>query len=186
MKESSFLQLKGYPGLANTAKYIKPLIPASKIYIEVFAGMGRTVEIDKHEKVILNDLSDYAVEFLRETYPTAEVTQRDYKHVIKEYYQNPDVFLFIDPPWRKEIYKNNTKPVFTHDSVMQYYDRLIFYLSDAKCKWILCSDNYGRSIGDRMFRTIWGTKVVTHPTIKLYGKQIKTRMISNMWSKIPN
>ena len=184
MKESTFLQVKGYPGLEHTAEFIKPLIPSSKIYVEVFAGMGRTVEIEKHDKVILNDLSDFAVEKLKEKFPTAEVTQRDYKEVIKEYYQNPDVFLFIDPPWRKNIYKNNEKPVFTHSSVIKYYDRIIYYLGDAKCNWILCSDNAETEIGGRLSNTIWTNKVLISPTSKLYGRPIAVRMISNMWSNL--
>lgn len=181
MKESTYFQVKGYPGLKNMAQYIQPLIPKSKIYIEVFAGMGRTVEINKHEQIILNDLSDFAVETLKDKFPSAHITQKDYKEVIKEYYQNPDVFLFIDPPWRKNIYKNNEKPVFTKTSILQYYDSILFWLSDAKCKWILCIDKDEHECGNRVSNSGWKNKVLAHPTVKLYGKPIAVRMCSNMW-----
>ena len=181
MKESTFLQVKGYPGLEGTAEFIMPLIPPAKTYVEVFAGMGRTVEVDKHEDIILNDLSDFAVKTLKDKFPTAEVTQREYRDVIKEYYQDPEAFLFIDPPWRKNIYKNNEHPEFTEDSPIKYYDRILFYLSDAKCKWILCVDQDEHEIGKRVSNSGWPNKVITHPTKKLYGRSIAVRMCSNMW-----
>jgi|TARA_R110002020_G_scaffold333304_2_gene548668 hypothetical protein len=183
VKDSTHYLIKGYPGLEHTAEYIKPLIPPSDTYIEVFAGMGRTVEIEKHNTVVLNDMSDFAVKTLKEKFPTAIVTQLDYSEVIKNSYKDPDTFLFIDPPWRKNIYKNNAKPVFTHDSPIKYYDKILFYLSDAKCKWILCVDKDEHEIGSRVSRSGWVNKVYEHPTKKLYGRPIGVRLASNMWSK---
>ena len=182
-KDSTFYLIKGYPGLEHTAQFIKPLIPESDIYVEVFAGMGRTVEMEKHKKVILNDLSPFAIQTVKDKFPAAEVTEKDYSDVIKEHYQNPNVFLFIDPPWRKNIYKNNEKPVFTHDSPIKYYDKILFYLSDAKCKWILCIDKDEHEIGKRVSKSGWLNKVIEHPTMKLYGRPIGVRLASNMWSR---
>ena len=82
MKESTHLQVKGYPGLDGTAEFIMPLIPSSKVYVEVFAGMGRTVEVDKHEEIILNDMSDYAFDYLTKRF-NATVTQIDFEKCIK-------------------------------------------------------------------------------------------------------
>ncbi len=181
-KDSTHYLIKGYPGLEHTAAFIKPLIPESDIYIEVFAGLGRTVEMEKHKKVILNDLSPFAIKTLKDKFPLAEVTEKDYVDVIKEHYKNPNAFLFIDPPWRKNIYKNNEKPVFTVNSPITYYDKILFYLSDAKCKWILCIDKDEHEIGKRVSKSGWVNKVIEHPTMKLYGRPIGVRMASNMWS----
>ena len=181
MKESTHLQVKGYPGLDGTAEFIMPLIPSSKVYVEVFAGMGRTVEVDKHEEIILNDMSDYAVAHLKEKFPTSTVTQDDYFDVIKRHYKNPDAFLFMDPPWRKNIYKNNEHPEFTEKSPIDYYDNILFKMEFAECKWILCVDQDEHEIGKRVSKSRWTNKVITHPTKKLYGRSIAVRMCSNMW-----
>ncbi len=182
MKESTFYLVKGYPGLEHTAEFIKPLIPNSKIYVEVFAGMGRTVELDKHDKIILNDMSDFAVKTLKDKFPNCIVTQEDYMKVIKEHYKNPDVFLFLDPPWRKNIYKNNEKPVFTTNSPIEYYTNILNKLEFAECKWILCVDKDEHEIGKRVSKSKWTNKVIEHPTMKLYGRAIGVRMASNMWN----
>ena len=79
------LMFGGYSGLKHTADKINDYIPVSKIYVEPFAGLGRTVEL-RHEKIILNDMSEYAVDYLRNEYAeyseTCEfpitVTQEDY------------------------------------------------------------------------------------------------------------
>ena len=76
-KPSTFYQVKGYAGLTAMAEYIKPYIPKSSLYVEPFAGLGRTVE-EKHDKIILNDMSDYAVKYLKEHFPFAVVTQEDF------------------------------------------------------------------------------------------------------------
>jgi len=40
-------------------------------------------------------------------------SQRDYTEVFDEYRDNENVFMLIDPPWRKNIYQNNPLPVCT-------------------------------------------------------------------------
>ena len=182
LKDSTFFLIKGYPGLEHTAQFIKPLIPKSDIYVEVFAGMGRTVELDKHENIILNDMSDFAVKTLKDKFPTCTITQEDYLTVIKRHYKNPNVFLFIDPPWRKNIYKNNEKPEFTENSPINYYDNILFKLEFATCKWILCVDKDEHEIGKRVSKSKWVNKIIEHPNIKLYGRPIGVRLASNMWN----
>ena len=177
------MQVEGYPGLEVMAEQIKPFIPESKIYVEVFAGMGRTVEIEKHNRIILNDLSDFAVKTLKNKFPTCTVTQEDYFKVIKEHYKNPNAFLFIDPPWRKNIYKNNENPEFTEDSPIDYYKHILFKLEFAECKWILCVDKDEHEIGKRVSKSRFENKVLVHPTRTLYGKPFAVRMASNMWGK---
>ena len=71
----------GYPGLAFSAFQISEYIPKCKIYVEPFAGLGRTVE-SKHDRVILNDKSDYAVNYLKSHFPFAEITQEDFEECI--------------------------------------------------------------------------------------------------------
>lgn len=186
-KPNTFFQLKGYPGLKNMAEYIKPLIPASKIYVEPFAGLGRTVEIDKHETIILNDKSEEAYNYLEKKFGKyvdslkVSIYQVDYKLVIAMYIHNPDAFLFIDPPWRKNIYKNNKGPVFTEKNIITYYENILKMLKNAKCKWILTVDRDEHELGKRVTNCGYTNKVIQHPKVKLFGKPIAVRMASNMW-----
>jgi len=182
LKESTFYQVKGYPGLEAMGPYITPLIPKSKIYIEVFAGMGRTVEVEKHDRIILNDMSDTSIKALREKFPTVEITQKDYLEVIKEHYMNPDVLLFMDPLWRKNIYQNNIGPVLTALPI-NYYQNILELMEEAKCNWILCSDRAEQEIRKILSKSKWANKTLEHPTRKLFNKPFAVRMCSNIWTQ---
>ena len=69
----------------------------------------------------------------------------------------------------------------TKDSPIQYYESIIYWLSDAKCKWILCVDKDEHEIGNRVSNSGYVNKVLEHPTKKLYGRPFAVRMCSNMW-----
>ena len=49
--------IRGYPGLVHTALVISEHIPKCKIYVEPFAGLGRTAKHAQAEQIILNDKS---------------------------------------------------------------------------------------------------------------------------------
>jgi site-specific DNA-adenine methylase len=189
-KDSSFYLIKGYPGLTNMAKYIMPYIPTSKVYVEPFAGLGRTVEF-RHDKIILNDMSDYAINYLKNEYgeysETCEfpiiITQEDFKQCILRW-DSEETFFLIDPPWRKNIYKNNEKP-FSDKTPIQYYDMLLNHiLPNVKGNWILCVDRDEHEIGKRVSKSIYNNLVIQHPTVKLFGKSVAVRLCSNKEFKI--
>jgi len=176
-KPSTFLQVKGYPGLENMSDFIIPYIPKSKIYVEPFAGLGRTVE-NKHDKVILNDMSDYAVKYLKSHFPYAEVTQEDFETCILKH-DSSDTFYLIDPPWRKNIYQNNALP-FNDRTPIQYYDKLLKeILPKLKGSFILCVDRDEHEIGKRVSKSKYENKVIQHPTKTLFNRPIAVRMASH-------
>ena len=154
IKPSTFYQLKGYAGLETMAEQLSEYFPKDiNNYVEPFAGLGRTVKFVKPNNIHLNDLSDYAVDYLKQEFPQALVTQLDYHAIFEQYEDVENMFMLIDPPWRKNIYKNNTKPVFTGNSVISYYDDILKYLKYAKYKWILCVDKDEHEIGKRVSKS---------------------------------
>jgi site-specific DNA-adenine methylase len=176
-KTSTFLQVKGYPGLETMAEFIVQYIPKSKIYVEPFAGLGRTTE-NKHEKVILNDKSDYAVNYLKSHFHYAEITQEDFETCIFKH-DSGDTFFLIDPPWRKNIYQNNALP-FNDRTPIQYYDKLLKeILPKLKGSWILCVDRDEHEIGKRVSNSGYENKVIQHPNRVLFGRPLAVRMASN-------
>ena len=181
MKPSTFYQLKGYAGLATMADAISEYFPKDiNMYVEPFAGLGRTTKFAKSNKIHLNDLSDYAVDYLRKEFPQALVTQLDYHDIFEQYKDVEDMFMLIDPPWRKNIYKNNAKPVFTGNNVIGYYDDVLKYLKSAKYKWILCVDKAETEIGKRVSKSQWKNIVLEHPTKKLFNRAIGVRLATNI------
>lgn len=145
------LMFGGYAGLKFTADKINDYIPTSKIYVEPFAGLGRTVEL-RHDKIILNDMSDFAVKQLKEeydeyldslSYPII-VTQEDFKECIEKW-DSEDTFFLIDPPWYNDIYSKNDKP-FMDRTALQYYQDIFKFLETVKGNWILCADKWEHDV----------------------------------------
>ena len=181
IKPSTFYQLKGYAGLETMAEQLSEYFPKDiNNYVEPFAGLGRTVKFVKPNNIHLNDLSDYAVDYLKQEFPQSLVTQLDYHAIFEQYEDVEDMFMLIDPPWRKNIYKNNTKPVFTGNSVISYYDDILKYLKYAKYKWILCVDKDEHEIGKRVSKSGWTNIVLEHPTKLLFNRKIGVRFATNM------
>ena len=92
-----------YPGLAYTAKLVGKYFPTSKIHVEPFSGLGRTVQYVRADKIILNDMSDYANKFCKKTFPNAIITHQDFVECILRW-DGPDTFFLIDPPWDNAYY----------------------------------------------------------------------------------
>jgi len=176
-KPTTFYQLKGYAGLAIMSEHIKKFIPCSKTYCEPFAGLARTCEL-KHDKIILNDLSEYSNKYCREKFPNAIVENMDFEATIKKY-DSEDTFFLIDPPWRKNIYKNNVLPVCDRTPI-QYYDKLLNeILPTLKGNWILCVDKDEHEIGKRVSKSKYNNIVLEHPTKVLFGRKVGVRMCMN-------
>ena len=89
--------IRGYAGLVHTALQISEYIPKCKIYVEPLAGKGRVAKYVKSDRFVLNDMSDYAYNFLSKNF-NAEITQMDFEECIK-LYDGQDVFMVFDCPW---------------------------------------------------------------------------------------
>ena len=166
----------GYAGLKFTASIIKEYIPKSKIYVEPFAGLGRTVE-SKHDKVILNDKSDYAVSYLKSHFPFAEVTQEDFEECIVKH-DSEDTFYLIDPPYANNVYALNEKCFIDRD-YRDYYKQLANILPKLQGSWIVCINerNYHRFVKS-LFPTSNSLNIKSKKN-SLFGLKANVRIISN-------
>lgn len=171
-------QWGGYPGVKHTSPKIKKLIPASKIYVEPLAGLGRTCDENIHEKVVLNDMSDYAIKYLKENFKKSEITQIDFEECIR-IWDSPDTFFLFDPPWDSDVYNINSLP-YCNMKAPQYYDRLLEIVKTLKGDWIILSTvNHNKTIRDKLLKTNYTKCVVQSDKKVLFGRKAKTMLTSN-------
>ena len=173
--------MRGYPGLKNTAKEIMKYVPICDLYVEPFAGLGRTLDHYSAPKIVLNDMSKYAINYLKNKYPTNNknvlITQMDFIKCVKTYDSKNTFFLF-DPPWSKSMYSkklNNDKngieiKPFCDKTPSQYYKEIFNILESIKGNWLVCM-NHKRSRPSKYFERIIESKV------KIMGYTIKTKII---------
>ena len=164
---------KGYPGLEHTAKQICEYIPKCKIFIEPFAGLGR---ISKHvtaEKFILNDLSDYALKFLKQKFKNATITNLDYSECIKQY-DSKNAYLFKDPPWYDEVYDVNPLTVFTKPC-KEIYEDLESTVKKLEGDWMIA----GRIDGPLKDWSYYHKEVKSKKNY-LFGHKARTYLVSNL------
>lgn len=178
-------QISGYGGLHYTKHRIIRYIPEYiEHFVEPFAGLGRISKLVVNTKypkhVVLNDLSDMAVETLRKECPTAQVTQEDFVDCIKKW-DSPSTFFFIDPAWRKNIYKNHEAPVFNRKNVIQYYDEIFELLRKTSATWILTIDQDEHEIGSRVSKSGYQNIVLEADDGqgKFFGRLARVRMCTN-------
>jgi site-specific DNA-adenine methylase len=137
-------KLDGYPRLKYTAERISKYIPYSKRYVEPFAGLGEVAKLIQREEIILNDMSDYAINELQSKFPTAIITQEDFITCMKKW-DSEDTFYLIDPPWYNDIYSKNDKP-FMDRKAIDYYTDIFEFLKTVKGNWILCADKWEHDV----------------------------------------
>tara|TARA_R110000803_G_scaffold141712_1_gene208107 strand:- start:17 stop:619 length:603 start_codon:yes stop_codon:yes gene_type:complete len=179
------LMFGGYAGLKHTADKINEYIPTSKIYVEVFAGLGRTVQL-RHDKIILNDMSDYAVDYLNNEYAeyseTCEfpiiITQTDFIECIKKW-DSEDTFFLIDPPWRFSCYDSH-KNAYCDRTPFEYYSQLLKIVPNLKGDWIICSAKDEHEIKKILSKTDYNKIIVKSDKKVIFGKHATTLLVSNI------
>lgn len=182
-------KLRGYPGIANTAKQISNYFPETiEVYVEPFAGLGRTAKYANWLKFqVLNDKSEYALQYLKKNFREATITNKDYKDCINEW-DSQETFFLVDPPWSEGMYNkdfdDNTdlkgikiKP-FVDRSAQQYYNELMKILPTLKGDWILCS-NHNRNTLKKWADSMKYSWLVVESTKRIMGHHIKTLILSN-------
>ena len=187
IKESTYHQIQGYGGLQYTKHLIIPYFPESITnFIEPFGGLGRVTELVKAEEYFINDKSDFAYNYLKEKFPNYTVENTDYVDFIKKY-ATPDSFIFCDPPWRKNIYKNHDRPAFTEPNIISYYDKLLDLLPTLNCKWMITSDRDEHENGHRLQKSKYKNITLERETGtgKFFGRNPAVRLCSNMWTTPP-
>ena len=163
---------KGYPGLTHTAREICNYIPKCKTFVEPFAGLGRITKHVKAERVILNDLSDFAFRYLKKHF-TAEITNLDYSEMFR-LYDSPNTFFFIDPPWFDEIYEINPLTVNTKPC-KEIYKELQELLPKLKGNWMIAGEQNGP-----LTKWKYNHKLITSRKNYLFGHKAKTYLVSNL------
>ena len=166
---------KGYPGLANTASLIAEYIPKCKIFVEPFAGLGRISKLVHAETKILNDKSEYANKHNKKF--KAIIENLDFMECIKKY-DTENAVLFLDPPWRKDVYEVNDK-CFIDREPYDYYKEFFDYLPQLKSKlWFICSDVAEKETKRILSKSGFFNKIFLSKRQMLGGK-IQTRVCSN-------
>ena len=166
----------GYPGLASTAIRIAEYIPKCKRFVEVFAGMGRVCPHITADEIVLNDMSDYAIDKLKGKFPQHRVTKKDFVQCMLDE-DDEGTILFMDPPWDHLVYGENNK-TFCDRKAHEYYETIMDILPKLKSDWFICSDvkeRYTRKILEKSGYPLLDIK----SNKKLMGGVIQTRVISN-------
>ena len=165
----------GYSGLKHTAKQIAEYLPDSKIYVEPFAGLGRVGFYSNSKQKIFNDMSDFAVNKLKQTYPTNIITQEDFEQCILKW-DSEDTFFLIDPPWRTPIYDNDKS--FIDRTPKEYYQKIMEILPTLKGDWFLCSSLAERGLNKILSKSGY-PMIDIKGTWMICGKPVTLKMISN-------
>lgn len=164
----------GYPGLTHTAKQIADFIGPCKIFCEPFAGLARVSKFIQAEKLILNDMSDFSVNYLKANFPQADIYQVDFKELILNIDDSDVTFLF-DPPWARKDYADNPK-TFCDRGVGDYYKQLAEIVPYLAGKWYIAGRASGgsRSTVSVYFKDHENTTIYSDRTIN--GHFIKTKL----------
>lgn len=163
----------GYPGLAFTCKQISEYIPKCKLYVEPFAGLGRFTKHIKSDKIILNDKSVYAFNYLKKHYSHHIITNMDFVDCIKKY-DSKDTFFLIDPPWSNELYGND-RLSFCDRKVDDYYQIVLDLMNKSESYFFICGENYKHFKGYDKFFSI---RIIANRG-KIFGKRANTKVYSN-------
>ena len=158
-------------------KKIVSYFPKLKTYVEPFAGLARTAEYIKDMDIILNDKSEYSLNYLRDNFKHAQVTEMDFMECILTF-DSKDTLFFIDPPWTTSVYKENDLP-FCDRKAFQYYDQLLEVLPNIKGVWFLASSLKG-SGATRMRKAGYPLKEIISDNKPIFGLHAKTLLMSNI------
>jgi len=165
--------VRGYPGLVHTALMISEYMPKCKIYVEPFAGLGRTAKHAQAEQIILNDKSDYAFNFLSKHF-NAQITNLDFEEMFRLYDSEETNFL-IDPPWNLVEYEKGCRErAFCDRTPKEYYDKIFEWLPKLKGNWFLC----GKKDNSRLKNPKYHNKLFKSKK-KIMGGNISTLVMSN-------
>lgn len=168
---------KGYPGLTYTAKLIADFIGECDIFCEPFAGLGRVSNHIKANKILLNDKSDYALDFLRLNFNNAIISGDDFLKCILENDSENTTFL-IDPPWSKVDYAENPN-TFCDRGVGDYYKQLREVLPTLKGRWFVAGRAMGGARSSVSVHFNGYENIILYSDRKINGHVAKTKLYFN-------
>lgn len=173
--------LGGYAGVKWTAKEIVDEVKdlnKYKLWVEPFSGLGRTAKYIDLPKV-LNDKSEFANKYCKETFPDSVVENMDFMNTIDKY-DSEDTFFLIDPPWRFATYDVNNLS-FCDRKVWDYYDQLLKRIETLQGDWFLLSSADEHEQKNILRNSKWGIKLVSSKGKVIFGKQARTMICSNLF-----
>lgn len=174
MKYVGIGHVRGYAGLVHTSLAISEYIPKCTLYVEPFAGLGRTAKHIKSDTMILNDKSNYAFNYLYNHFKSAIILDFDFEKIIK-IFNFPETVFLIDPPWSKDEYEKGCRNrAFCDRTPKEYYDKIFELLPNLKGHWFLCGNKKNSRLKDeRYFHQLFKSKR------KIMGGNISTLVMSN-------
>ena len=176
--------LGGYAGLKHTAKKIAEFIPKCGLYVEPFAGMASVAEYVKADKCVLNDMSEYIVNYLWHRFKNKNylITRTDFEECIK-LHDSSDTFFLIDPPWRAEHYSRESqsgKQPYFDRKPWEYYKRLFEMIPNLQGNWIVCGVADERQTKGYMSNHVYNKHIVESDGNVIFGKKARTLLVSNL------
>ena len=119
---------------------------------------------------------------MKNKFPNYVVENIDYVDFIKKH-ATPDSFVFCDPPWRKNIYKNHERPAFTEKNIISYYDKLLELLPTLNCQWIITSDRDEHENGHRLQKSGYNNVTMVNNDESIgtfFGRKPAVRLCGNV------
>jgi len=173
-------KLGGYAGVKHTAKQIIDLIPdidKYTLYVEPFAGLGRTAEYVNIPKV-LNDLGELSNKYCKDKFDCI-VENMDFKETISKY-DSPTTIFVIDPPWRFDTYTETSYTVCDR-KVIEYYQQLLDIVDNIHGNWFILSSADEHEQKNILRNSKWGLKIVESDGKVIFGKKARTMVCSNIF-----
>lgn len=173
-------RLRGYPGLAGTARKLAQLVPSNEMYIEPFAGTAKVYqEINKGKflKFLLNDKSKFVHKWLQQNFmddPNMTISCQDFEEVMGNFYDKSNISWLIDQPWHKSFYDKNYS-CFNRESVKKYDEAVLYYCREMRGKFIICTDR----ANPRMLKSGFDNYIVVGD-YKVAGGFTKTLITTNI------
>jgi len=175
-------KLGGYAGVKHTAKQIIDLIPDINkytLYVEPFAGLGRTAE---HIKIpmVLNDLGKLSNEYCKDKF-NAIVENMDFKETMMKYDSTTTIFI-IDPPWRFDTYTETSYTVCDR-TVIEYYQQILDIVCNIQGDWLILSSYDEHEQKGILRKSKWNCREVQSEKQVIFGKYARTLICSNIFGK---
>lgn len=173
-------RLAGFPGLTGICRPLSRIIPnIFDTYVEPFAGkvqVYQALKLRKDMKIrshVLNDTSDFVVEWLRREFTEATITQEDFTTCINSW-DSPDTLFLLDWPWFKTFY-NQTFSSFNRDSVKRYDEEVLDICKNISGKFIITT----RKENTRMLKSGFNNMLIESEYI-ISGNYPKTLITTNI------
>jgi len=174
-------RLGGYSGVKHTAKEIVDKvsdIKKYKLWVEPFSGLGRTAEYVDLPKV-LNDKSEFANKYCKETFPDSVVEHMDFMDTINKY-DSEDTFFLIDPPWTFATYDLNELAVCDRN-IKKYYEQLLERVETLKGDWFILNSADEHETKNILRKSKWGLIIVDSEKNVIFGNKARTMICSNLF-----